>query len=197
VLHDAQDGSLDAHRVRLVLAEKGLQTHVDAVDRSAPPAAVLAASPGGELPVLVDRDLAIHGVDVITDYIDERYPHPPFLPMDPVSRARTRLAAYRIRQDWYRLIPGDEARRAARHGSGGELGTALVEADDVFGAMPYFLSESYSVLDAMLAPLLWRLPHYGIVLPETATSVTAYARRMFARPAFRASLGPEENEMRR
>ena len=67
----------------------------------------------------------------------------------------------------------------------------------MFAALPFFLSPSFSVLDAMLAPLLWRLPHYGIVLPETATSVAAYARRMFARPAFRASLGTREHEMAR
>ena len=195
MLHESEDGSPGAHRVRLMLAEKGIATRVERVDPAALPEAVGEASPGGELPVMVDRDLALHGVQVIVDYIDERYPHPPFLPMDPVSRARTRLAAHRIERDWYALLPEAGASAAVRRAAGARLGAALAEADEVFGAMPFFLSRSYSVLDTLLAPLLWRLPHYGIVLPETATSVAAYARRMFARPAFRASLGPRENEM--
>ena len=196
-MHEAADGSLDAHRVRLVLAEKGLDTVLRVVDPRAPSEAVRAASPNGELPVVVDRDLALHGVGVIVDYVDERYPHPPFMPMDPVSRARTRLAAHRIERDWLARVPREGDEPARRRADAERLGAALVEADEVFGAMPFFLGQSFSVLDAMLAPLLWRLPHYGIVLPETATSVAGYARRMFARPAFRASLGPREKEMAR
>ena len=156
-----------------------------------------AASPNGELPVLVDRDLALHGVDVIVDYVDERYPHPPFMPMDPVSRARTRLAAHRIERDWLSLVPEGVDEPSVRDARSERLGAALADADEVFGAMPFFLGESFSTLDAMLVPLLWRLPHYGIVMPETATSIAGYARRMFARPAFRASLGPRESEMTR
>ena len=181
--------------MRLVLAEKGLEPRVERVDPATLPASLLELSPSGELPVLVDRGLALYGLQVIVDYIDERYPHPPFLPMDPVSRARTRLAAHRIERDWYTLLPRASEAEAVRRERGGRLGAALAEADEVFGVMPYFLGESYSVLDTMLAPLLWRLPHYGIVLPETATSVADYARRMFARPAFRASLGPREKEL--
>ena len=195
VLHDADDGSLDAHRVRLVLAEKGLSASVEPVDTAAFPEALLALSPNRELPVMVDRELALHGVGVIIEYVDERYPHPPLMPMDPLSRARVRLAAHRIDKDWYALLPEEGETPAARRASAERLAAALAEADEVFGAMPFFLGDAYSILDTMLAPLLWRLPHYGIVLPETATAVAAYARRMFARPAFQASLGSREKEM--
>ena len=204
----SDDSGLDSHRVRLILAEKGLRTEVESVAPEAPPAALERHGTGGELPVLLDRDLALHGVHVITDYLDERYPHPPFMPMDPVSRARTRLALHRIERDWYTLVPeagrdgGPDARRGDADGDPGaarqraaRLRAALAGADEVFAAMPFFLSGSWSVLDSAVAPLLWRLPHYGIVLPETAGAVADYARRMFARPAFRASLSPREREM--
>ena len=180
-----------------MLAEKGLEVRIEPVDPASLPASVSAVSPNGELPVMVDRDLALHGADVIVDYLDERYPHPPFMPMDPVSRARTRLAAHRIERDWIALVPDERDKPAVRRANAERLGHALAVADEVFGAMPFFLGQSFSVLDAMLVPLLWRLPHYGIVLPETATSIAGYAGRMFARPAFRASLGPRENEMAR
>ena len=190
---------IDDHRVRLTLAEKGLAVETEYVDPDAPPEAVLQASPRGELPVLLDRDLALHGALVIVDYVDERYPHPPLLPMDPVSRARSRLALHRIETEWYAALPEPRGAAGARSDVApvADLAASLGDADEVFGAMPFFLGESYSVLDAALAPLLWRLPHYGIVLPETAGSVADYARRMFARAAFRASLSPVETEMAR
>ena len=186
---------LDSHRVRLVLAEKGLQASVESIDPEAQPPSLETLGAGGELPVIVDRDLALHGVNGIVDYLDERYPHPPFMPMDPVSRARTRLALHRVERDWYPLAPRPADSAPVRAGKAGRLGEALAASDEVFAAMPFFLSDAWSVLDAAVVPLLWRLPHYGIVLPETATAVAGYARRMFARPAFRASLSSREREM--
>ena len=174
--------------MRLVVAEKGLLCNVERVDVQALPASVTAVSPHGELPVMLDRDLSLHGAGVIFDYLDERYPHPPFLPADPVSRARTRLAARRIEMDWYALLPAAGDTGAVIEQKGLALASALAESDDVFAAKPYFLGDSYSLLDTMVAPLLWRLAHYGIVLPENATGVEDYARRMLARPGFRASL---------
>ena len=195
----SDDLGLDSHRIRLILAEKGLHTAVESVDPNAPPPDLARHGAGGELPLLVDRELALHGVGVIADYLDERYPHPPFMPMDPVSRARTRLALHRIERDWYALVPEEGRARGGGEAATGtraaRLGAALAAADEVFAAMPFFLSASWSVLDSAVVPLLWRLPHYGIVLPETAGAVAAYARRMFARPAFRASLSAREREL--
>ena len=184
--------------MRLVLAEKGVQAEIDWAGAAGSDGVPEEYGAAGELPVMVDRGLALYGVHGIIDYLDERYPHPPLMPMDPISRARTRLAVHRIERDWYpasagRSTSGDGAAPAAEVPAG--LGEALAEADEVFAAMPFFLSNEWSVLDAAVTPLLWRLPHYGIVLPKTATSVAAYARRMFARPAFRASLSAREREM--
>ena len=195
----SSDTGLDDHRVRLVLAEKGVQVEVEWAGADGRGDVPDEYGADGELPVMVDRDLALYGVSGIIDYLDERYPHPPLMPMDPVSRARARLAAHRIERDWYPALTGGEAGApdggAPAGTEGVPLARALAEANDVFAAMPFFLSNTWSVLDAAVVPLLWRLPHYGIVLPETAAFVADYARRMFARPAFRASLSAREREM--
>ena len=186
---------LDDHRVRLTLAEKGLSASVERVDPAAPPPVLESYGARGELPVLRDRDLALYGVQVIVDYLDERYPHPPLMPTDPLGRARTRFALYRMERDWHALAPSRGRRTEDEHERVERLATELAASNELFAAMPFFLGESWSVLDAALVPLLWRLPHYGIVLPESAGAVADYARRMFLRPAFRASLSPEEREM--
>jgi len=148
------------------------------------------------VPTLIDRELVLYDPQVVTEYLDERFPHPPLMPVDPVSRARSRLALYRIDKDWYSLLKelesGNEkavskARKALRD--------SLTSSDEVFGAKPFFLSDDFSLVDATIAPILWRLKHYGIELPAQAKSVTAYAERIFARETFEASLTEEEKEM--
>jgi RNA polymerase-associated protein len=190
---------IHSHRVRLVLAEKGIATERISIDAHGVDAELrnelLQVNPRGALPTLLDRDLALYDARVIIDYLDERYPHPPLMPEDPVSRARTRLAQYRIEADWYTLRP--DAPSLALNGgqAAAALGESLTAASEVFAAMPFFFGEEYSILDATLAPLLWRLPAYGIVLPEEAAPVLQYARRIFARPGFQASLSSTEREM--
>lgn len=187
--------SIQSHRVRLVLAEKDLDTDIRIIDPQSPDAEFQRANPSGHLPTLIDRELVLYDARVIIDYLDERYPHPPMMPVDPMSRARTRLALYRIGVDWYSLRPDAAHSDKTPEAAAAMLGESLVAASDVFAAMPYFFSEEYSILDATLAPLLWRLPAYGIVLPEAAAPVMQYARRMFARPGFQASLSVVEREM--
>jgi len=167
------------HRVRLVMAEKDINADIVDVDAHRLPDDLLLVNPTGSLPTLIDRDLALYDAKVVNEYLDERYPHPPFLPIDPVSRARTRLALHRIEADWFALIPAlsgqdDQAQRKAA----GQLTDSLTASASVFEAMPFFLSDDYSILDATLAPLLWRLPQYGIVLSSAAEPVSTYAERM-------------------
>ena len=186
---------LSCHRVRVILGEKDIGAEIVYITEGEVNEDLLQLNPSGSCPTLVDRDLALYGERVILDYLDERYPHPPFMPIDPVSRARTRLALYRIESDWYSLLscaphqtmPVEEARKA--------LTESLTASSEVFAAMPFFFSEEYSILDATLAPLLWRLPAYGIVLPKSASAVGKYAKRLFARPGFQASLSDMERDM--
>ncbi|MFK8079230.1 MAG: glutathione S-transferase N-terminal domain-containing protein [Granulosicoccus sp.] len=186
---------LCSHRVRLVLSEKDIIAEIVSVAEGEADEDLLQLNPRGGCPTLVDRDLALYDARVIIDYLDERYPHPPFMPIDPVSRARTRLALYRIEADWYNLLPNAPAQTNTAAESGKALTESLVAANDVFAAMPFFFSEEYSILDATLAPLLWRLPAYGILLPESASAINQYAQRMFARPGFIASLTNAERDM--
>lgn len=186
---------LGSHRVRVVLGEKDIPSEVVPVAQGQINEELLQANPSGSRPTLVDRDLALYDTRVVLDYLDERYPHPPFMPVDPVSRSQTRLALYRIEADWYSLLPCFPYQVKSELEGRQALTDALVASNEVFSAMPFFLGEEYSILDATLAPLLWRLPAYGIVLPKSASAVTNYAKRMFARPGFQASLSNMEREM--
>jgi len=181
--------------VRVVLSEKDISAEIVAVADGEINEDLLELNPSGSCPTLVDRDLALYDARVIIDYLDERYPHPPFMPVDPVSRARTRLALYRIEADWYSLLPNAPIQTHSAAESKKALTEALVAANEVFAALPFFFGEEYSILDATLAPLLWRLPAYGIVLPESASAVSQYAKRLFARPGFIASLSDLERDM--
>lgn len=189
--------SLYSHRVRLVLSEKNVTCDIIDVDPLNLPEDVIDLNPYASTPTLVDRDLALYDSRIVCEYIDERFPHPPLLPVDPVSRANTRLYMYRVERDWYPLVDeilsGGKAATKARK----ELKEGLTAAAPVFAAKPFFMSEEYSLVDASLAPLLWRLPALGVELGGSAgKQVNTYAARMFTRPGFVQSLSELEREMR-
>ncbi|MGB5328588.1 MAG: glutathione binding-like protein, partial [Gammaproteobacteria bacterium] len=138
----------------------------------------------------------LYNARVLIEYLDERFPHPPLMPVDPVSRAKTRLALFRIESDWFSLLPdierGTEKRKTQAKKA---LTESLINSADVFAAMPYFLSTEFSLLDCSIAPILWRLPYYGIELPPTVKPINAYMKRVFSRPSFQASLSEQERDM--
>ncbi len=185
--------AIDSHRVRFVLEEKRIDFTCVDVAAGDVNAELLAHEPSGATPVFADRELALYDWQVIIDYIDERFPHPPLMPMDPVSRAQTRQARARLRKDWDSLLPatGD----AITAPSAAQLKAALSEAAELFAVKRYFLSDEFSLLDITLGPLLWRLRGYGIVLDEGAEPIATYAQRLFARPGFQASLSDAEKAM--
>lgn len=187
----------DSHRVRIVLAEKDVTADVIHIDPDDKPEDLSDINPYNSVPTLVDRDLALYDARVIMEYLDERFPHPPLMPVDPVSRARARLALYHIERDWYGLVPdltaGDEKRAAAARK---RLRESILSSVEIFQAMPYFLSEEFSLVDCTVIPILWRLPYYGVQLPRQAKPIHDYADRMFSRPAFRESLSETELDMR-
>ncbi|MDQ2696366.1 MAG: glutathione S-transferase N-terminal domain-containing protein [Pseudomonadota bacterium] len=186
-----------SHRTRIVLAEKGIRAEVCQVDPAHPPEDLLDLNPYHSLPTLVDRDLVLYDSRVIMEYLDERFPHPPLLPVDPVNRARHRLYLSRIESDWYSLLePLEQGDAAARDQARSALRDSLSASAAVFGAKPYFLSDDFSLVDCSIAPLLWRLPRYGIALPAPARSILRYAERLFRRPGFRQSLSDVERDMR-
>ena len=189
--------SIYCHRTRIVLAEKDIAHESIIVDPRNLPEDLIDLNPYSSLPTLVDRDLVLYNSRVIMEYLEERFPHPPLMPVGPVARAQTRLALFRVENDWYPLTEiietkGEKAAVKARK----ELMESIAASADVFSAMPYFLSEEFSLVDASIAPLLWRLPHYGIELPKAAKAVMSYADRLFERDGFRLSLTEGEREFR-
>ncbi|MEJ2345101.1 MAG: glutathione S-transferase N-terminal domain-containing protein [Gammaproteobacteria bacterium] len=185
------------HRTRIVLAEKGITYEIANVEPDKLPEDLVDLNPYNSVPTLVDRELVLYDARVIVEYLDERFPHPPLMPVDPVSRAKARLALYRIDVDWYsqvdELESGDEKRAAKARKI---LRDSLTAGAEVFAAMPFFLSDELSLVDCAILPLLWRLPQYGVELPTQAKAVEDYARRLFKRESFQASLSEAEREMR-
>ncbi|MDH3900567.1 MAG: glutathione S-transferase N-terminal domain-containing protein [Gammaproteobacteria bacterium] len=187
----------ESHRVRVVLAEKGITVEILDVDSHNKPEDLIDLNPYNTVPTLVDRELALYDPRAIMEYLDERFPHPPLMPVDPVSRARTRLALYRIETDWYQLVPALESRGEKTSSKARKLlRDSLTAGAEVFGAKPYFLSDEFSLVDATIVPILWRLKRYKIDLPRQAKPIQQYAERMFERESFQASLSEAEHEMR-
>ncbi|MBG6288892.1 MULTISPECIES: glutathione S-transferase N-terminal domain-containing protein [Pseudomonas] len=188
-----------SHRVRLVLAEKSVVADIIDVPAGNIPAKLAEVNPYGSLPTLVDRDLALYESTVVMEYLDERYPHPPLLPVYPVARANSRLLMHRIQRDWCSLVDRildtrrkDTERALARK----ELRESLTGVSALFADKQFFLSDELSLVDCCLLPILWRLPILGIELPRPAKPLLDYMERQFARETFRASLSSIERDMR-
>jgi len=184
-----------SHQVRIVLAEKGVNVEVVSVDPQNPSEDLLSLNPYGSVPTLLDRDLVLFEARIIMEYLDERFPHPPLLPVYPVSRAESRKMMYRIERDWYQLmqvIHQDSDAEQAR----AELKDSLMSLEPVFADKAYFLSDEFSLLDCTMAPLLWRLPSLGIEIDASAKALHAYMQRLFQRDSFKSSLTEFEKQMR-
>lgn len=191
------DTDVYSHQVRIVLAEKGINVDIVPVDPGSLPEDLIDLNPYNSVPTLVDRELVLYSAQVIMEYLDERFPHPPLMPVDPVSRATNRLMLHRISLDLYShlevVLNGSEkaATKAKK-----EIRDNLVMVSPIFEQKPYFLSDDFTLVDCALAPLLWRLPSLNISLPKQAAPLQAYAERLFARDSFQASLSEAEREMR-
>jgi RNA polymerase-associated protein len=191
------DTDVYSHRVRIVLAEKGINVDIVSVDTGNPPEDLIDLNPYNTVPTLIDRDLVLYDSQVIMEYLDERFPHPPLMPVDPVSRANNRLMLHRIEQDLYAqldiVLHGSE-KAAAKAKK--EIRENLIMVSPIFEQKPYFLSDEFTLVDCALAPLMWRLPSLNISLPKQTAPMLAYADRIFARESFQSSLSEAEQELR-
>ena len=188
------------HRVRIVLEEKGVSADLVESDSSNPPIEVREINPYGSLPTLIDRDLILYESKVIMEYLDERFPHPPLLPVYPVARAESRLFIYRIERDWSALVDSifnsrseNVIKKAVK-----ELREGVVAISPIFSETPYFMSDEFTLVDCCLAPILWRLPHLGIDIKPTKQTkpLFEYMERLFSRESFDQALSEQEREMR-
>ncbi|MFC4762343.1 glutathione S-transferase N-terminal domain-containing protein [Dyella koreensis] len=187
---------IQCHRARLVLAAKGVSYERVQVDPSKPPEDLLDLNPYGTTPTLVDRDLTLYGTSVVCEYLDERYPHPPLMPIDPLSRARLRLATLRIELDWLPEVdtiraggrPADAARKRLRE--------HLLASLPLFKAAKFFLNPEMSLADCLVAPVVWRLPWLGVELGREGKPILDYGERLFHSQGFARSMTAEEKAMR-
>lgn len=196
VLYSDQEGLL-GHCTRLVLAEKDINVEINFVTGENRPEELVELNPYNSILTLIDRDLVLYDAQIIMEYLDERFPHPPLLPVDPVNRASNRQLRFRVMNDLYSLIDdleGDNEIAAANARK--SLKDNLTAIAPAFAQKPYFMSDEYSLVDCCMAPLLWRLPVYGIKLPTSAKPLLVYADRLFEKEPFKASLSTKESEMR-
>ena len=187
-----------SHRTRLVLAEKNINIEIVKVEGSDLPEDLLDLNPYHSVPTLVDRDLVLYDSRVIIEYLDERFPHPPLMPVDPVTRAQFRLALFRIEKDWYTLAEQLESASDNKQASRTRkiLEESILASAEVFSAKKYFLSDEFSLVDCSIAPILWRLPIYGIELGAPGQAISNYMDEVFSRRSFQESLTELEQEMR-
>ncbi|WP_369601432.1 glutathione S-transferase N-terminal domain-containing protein [Hahella sp. SMD15-11] len=188
-----------SHRVRIVLAEKGVAVDIINVNPDDLPQELADYNPYNTLPTLVDRELSLYQPNIIMEYLDERFPHPPLLPVYPVERAQSRLLMYRVDRDWSPLVdriiaqPDGADADAARK----ELAESLTSISPIFEDKEFFMREEFSLIDCVVAPILWRLDYLGVKLPEKPTRpLRRYMDRLFKRESFKASLSELEQEMR-
>ena len=185
-----------SHSARIVLHEKGITADIEYYELANPPEDFLELNPTGTSPTLIERELVLYDSRIIMEYLDERFPHPPLHQMDPVSRATARMLIKRIDQDWYRLLDeiissGEKKSAKAKKA----LRDSILAATPVFADRPYFMSDEFSLIDCVLAPLLWRLPSLGIDVTSSNEVIGHYAQRLFKRPAFKRSLSDAEKDM--
>ena len=194
-LFSATDDVL-CHRVRLVLAAKGVTYDLIPVDPQSPPEDLIDLNPYHSVPTLVERELVLYAASVVTEYLDERYPHPPLMPVDPLSRARLRLAIVRIENDWLTLVDQIDAGGKSADAARKTLRDELIKNASAFKASKFFLSPEMSLADCALAPLIWRLDALGVQLPKEAHVIIDYGERIFRSQGFTRSLTPEEKLLR-
>jgi RNA polymerase-associated protein len=188
-----------SHRVRIVLAEKGVTVDIEDLDSKAVTQEIYESNPYGTLPTLIDRDLVLYESKVVMEYLDERFPHPPLLPVYPVARAQSRLWIYRVERDLCTLVdsilenPQTETAEVARK----ELRELLISISDIFTETSFFMNEEFTLVDCCLASMLWRLPQLDIDLPRNRQTkpLYDYLDRVFNRPSFQESLTNREQDM--
>ncbi len=189
---------IHCHRIRVVLAEKGINHEVVDVDPENLPEELSQLNPYNCAPTLVDRDLVLYDAHVIIEYLDERFPHPPLLPVDPVGRANLKMIMARIRRDWDPLVEKLQGKSVKQNSKlRKELRDSLISIAPIFTQKPFFMSDELTLIDCIMAPTLWRLSSMHIDLPESAQALIDYAERLFQRSSFKESLSEVEQEMPR
>lgn len=190
-----------SHRVRIVLCEKGVAVDTVDVDPAHPPEDLVDLNPYNTLPTLVDRELVLYEPNIMMEYLDERFPHPPLFPVYPVARAQSRLWIYRIDRDWSRMVDilmTGKGTAASLEKVRKDLRDSLVTIAPIFAEKPFFMSDEFTIVDCCVTPILWRLSTMNVKLPDTKAvkPLLQYRDRLFKRQSVVSSLSEQEKEMR-
>ncbi|HCI14165.1 MAG: glutathione S-transferase [Gallionellales bacterium GWA2_60_142] len=186
-----------SHRCRIVLFEKGMDFEVIDVDLLNRSEDLAVINPYNKVPVLVERDLILYEANIINEYIDERFPHPQLMPPDPVMRGRARLFLHRFEQELYSQVDAIEQNAKTADKSRVAIRDNLTQLAQILTKQKFLLGDEFSMLDVAIAPLLWRLDHYGIQMGKEAAPMMKYAERLFSRQGFIDALTPSERAMRK
>lgn len=187
----AVDNDIYSHRVRIVLAEKSVSYDFIPVKESSPPEELIEMNPSLALPTLVDRELVLYGAEIIMEYLDERFPHPPLMPVYPVAKARCRMMMHRINTDWYSLIEKIESRDVIAQK---ELTDSLVSISSMLEDPPFFMTDEFTLVDCCVVPLLLRLNQWGCKIPPQARGLWDYIKKIMKRETILESLTPTEKQ---
>ncbi len=188
-----------SHRCRFLLNEKGMDFELKEVDVHNVPQEILTMNPYGEVPVLEEREFFLYESNIICEYIDERFPHPQLMPSEPVHRARMRLFLFGFEKELFSMLKTLESfttEESQKNLARKRIREQLIAMAPLFNKNKFIFGDDFTMLDVAMAPLLWRLEHYGINLPPSAAPLQKYAERLFSRQAFIDSLTPSEKVMR-
>ena len=193
----ADPKDLQGHSVRLVLMEKDINVEINYVNDENKPEDLNTLNPYGKILTLIDRDLVLYDSQIMMEYLDERYPHPPLMPVDPVARAANRQLRYRISQDLFSLAfdieNGDDL---LVEKSKKLLKDNLLILSPIFDQFKYFMSDEFSLVDLCMSTILWRLEHWDIRLGMSGKQLTKYGEQIFEMEAFQSSLSDFERALR-
>ncbi|MFC6052384.1 starvation protein A [Acinetobacter sp. Ac_877] len=185
-----------SHWIRYVLTEKQIKYHLILVEDDDEDVASL--NPYNQLPMLVENELKLFNTSIISEYLDDRYRQNKLYADAPMPRAEQRQYIWRFEQDWLKLADTmlrhpDSFDKASSLKAQKQLKDTLVSLTPLFQHYPYFMSESFTILDCMLAPIFLRLKSMGIDLPQQhCRPILLYMQRIFKRPAFIKSLTMQE-----
>ena len=185
---------LHSHRTRLVIKEKDISAELHEIDLNNISEEIKFISPYDDFPTLVDRDLVLQNSRVIIEYLDERFPHPPLLPVDPVARAKFRLALDRIEHTWYPEFDKAYKNGGLEDAFKDKIKSYFLEIIPLI-TDSFFMSDDFGLVDCSLAPLLWRIKSLGVEITENKKIIDDYSDRIFNRESFQASLTETERDM--
>lgn len=189
------ENDLGSHWARLILCEKDVDgVAIEWITDDAVNEDWMTLSPRGELPTLADREVVLYPARLVVEYLDERYPHPPLLPVEPASRARVRMVQHHIVSYMYGLATTGLGQGRPAQAARKELQEELLGLARMFPARGFFMGNDMTIVDTAWAPLMWRLPSLGIAL-DSVDGMRAYADRLFARGAFQRSLSSVERNL--